>query len=77
MGCGHSPDGQPYLWHTLRLYKARLIKFVHDELVIICPKRFSGQVEALIKDAYKRAAAERMKDVIMESEAKSSTFWEK
>jgi DNA polymerase I-like protein with 3'-5' exonuclease and polymerase domains len=77
MGCGHSPDGQPYLWHTLRLFKARLIKFVHDELVIICPKRFSGQVEALIKDAYKRAAAERMKLVIMESEAKSSTFWEK
>jgi DNA polymerase I-like protein with 3'-5' exonuclease and polymerase domains len=77
MGCGHDPNGQPYLWHTLRQFKARLIKFVHDELVVICPKRFSGKVEALIKDAYKRAAAERMILVIMESDARSSTFWEK
>jgi hypothetical protein len=34
-------------------------------------------VAALIKDAYKRAAAERMKSVIMESEANISFYWEK
>jgi len=77
MGSGFDPDGKPYLWHTFGQFKARLIKFVHDELVVCCPKRFSGQVEALIKDAYKRAAAERMKLVIMESEANSSFYWEK
>lgn len=77
MGSGFDPDGKPYLWHLFGQYKARLIKFVHDELVVCCPKRYSEQVAALIKDAYKRAAAERMKLVVMESEANISFYWEK
>jgi DNA polymerase I-like protein with 3'-5' exonuclease and polymerase domains len=77
MGCGFSKDGTPYLWHTLRLYKAVLIKFVHDELVAQCPKRYATKVENLIKDAFKRAGAEVLKKVVMESEANSGPTWKK
>jgi DNA polymerase I-like protein with 3'-5' exonuclease and polymerase domains len=77
MGCGYSPDGQPYLWHTFPQYKARLIKFVHDELVVHSPKRFAKQVAALIGDAFKRAAAERMRNVIMEFDYNIATYWKK
>lgn len=77
MGCGFSPDGKPYLWHTLPQYKAKLIKFVHDELVIQCPKCFGKEVAALVGDAFKRAAAEKMKKVVMEFDYKVSDHWEK
>jgi DNA polymerase I-like protein with 3'-5' exonuclease and polymerase domains len=77
MGCGFDPNGQPYLWHTLGQYKAKLIKFIHDELVVQCPRRFGPQVAALIKDAYKRAAAERMSLVEMESDANIEVYWSK
>jgi DNA polymerase I-like protein with 3'-5' exonuclease and polymerase domains len=77
MGCGHSPDGKPYLWHTLPQYKAKLLKFVHDELVVQCPKRFGTIVADLIGDAFKRAAAERMKKVEMEFEYNIAGYWKK
>jgi DNA polymerase I-like protein with 3'-5' exonuclease and polymerase domains len=77
MGCGFCPAGKPYLWHTLPQYKAKLIKFIHDELVIQCPKRFGQQVAALIGDAFKRAAAEKMKKVAMEFEFKVAPYWKK
>ncbi len=77
MGCGYSPDGQPYLWHTFPQYKARLIKFVHDELVVHSPKRFAKQVAALIGDAFKRAAAEKMTNVIMEFDYNIAFCWQK
>lgn len=77
MGSGYSPDGKPYLWHTLPLYRAILIKFVHDELVVQCPKQYGTIVAELIGDAFKRAAAEKMKSVIMEFDFHINTFWEK
>jgi DNA polymerase I-like protein with 3'-5' exonuclease and polymerase domains len=77
MGCGYSPDGKPYLWHTFPQYKARLIKFVHDELVVHSPKRFAKQVAALIGDAFKRAAAEKMNKVIMEFDYNIAGCWQK
>jgi DNA polymerase I-like protein with 3'-5' exonuclease and polymerase domains len=77
MGAGFDSNGQPFLWHTLPLYKARLIKFVHDELVVQCPKRFGKIVAALIGDAFKRAAAERMKKVVMEFDFNIATYWKK
>lgn len=77
MGCGFSPDGKPYLWHTLPQYRAKLIKFVHDELVIQCPKQFGKEVAALVGDAFKRAAAEKMKKVVMEFDYNVATYWKK
>jgi len=65
------------LWHTLPLYKAKLIKFVHDELVVQCPKRYGQKVADLIGDAFKRAAALKMKRVIMEFDYAISTYWKK
>lgn len=77
MGCGYDKDGIPYLWHTLPLYKAKLIKFVHDELVVQCPKRYAKIVVELIGDAFKRAAAAEMKQVVMEFDANVATYWKK
>jgi DNA polymerase I-like protein with 3'-5' exonuclease and polymerase domains len=77
MGCGFCPAGKPYLWHTLPQYKAKLLKFVHDELVIQCPKRYGQTVAELIGDAFKRAAAEKMKRVVMEFEYNIATYWKK
>lgn len=75
MGAGFSPDGQPYLWHTLPLWKAKLVKFVHDELVVQAPKRFGHQVAALIGDAFKRAGAEVMSKVTMEFDYHVEAYW--
>jgi DNA polymerase I-like protein with 3'-5' exonuclease and polymerase domains len=77
MGSGYSPDGQPYLWHTLPLYRAKLLKFVHDELVVHCPKQHGERVGALIGNAFKRAAAEKMKKVVMEFEYNIASYWKK
>ena len=77
MGAGFCPDGKPFLWHTLPQYRAKLIKFVHDELVVQCPKRFGVQVAALIGDAFKRAAAIKMKKVVMEFDFSIDTYWRK
>lgn len=77
MGAGHSPDGQPYLWHTLGRYQAKLVKFVHDELVIQVPACHGQAAATLIGDAFKRAAAEVMSKVVMEFEYHINTYWEK
>lgn len=78
MGCGYdSKEGKPFLWHTLPLYKAILIKFVHDELVVQVPKRYGEKVAALIGDAFRRAAAEKMKKVVMEFDKNIASHWKK
>jgi DNA polymerase I-like protein with 3'-5' exonuclease and polymerase domains len=76
-GCGYDANGKPYLWHILPQYRARFIKFVHDELVISCPKRFAAIVAEEIQDAFRRAAATRMKRVIMKSEFNIAKYWSK
>ncbi len=75
MGDGFDADGKPFLWHTLPKYKAKLIKFVHDELVVQCPKRFANDVAQLIGDAFKRAAAIRMKKVVMTFDYNINKYW--
>ena len=78
MGCGFDKDGKPYLWHTLLQFKARIQAMIHDELLIHCPLRFAEKVAALAGDAFKRAAAEVMKDiVIMENDYHINKHWEK
>ena len=77
MGCGRDALGKPYLWHTLPKYKAKLLNNVYDELVIQCPKRFGEDVVQLVGDAFKRAAAEVMKQVEMTFEFNIADRWMK
>jgi DNA polymerase I-like protein with 3'-5' exonuclease and polymerase domains len=77
MGCGFDVKGQPYLWHTLPQFKAKLLSMVHDELIIQCPKRFGQKVGELVSDAFRRAAAEVMSKVIMEAEFHVANRWQK
>ena len=77
MGSGHAPDGTPFLFHTLPLYKARLIKMVHDELVIGCPKRYATKVSELVGEAFAKAAAIKMKRVKMKFSYHVEKFWSK
>jgi DNA polymerase I-like protein with 3'-5' exonuclease and polymerase domains len=77
MSCLKDKNGIPYLWHTLPQYKARLVKFVHDELVVHAPKRYGKKVAELIGDAFKRAAATKMSKVIMEFDYAIASHWKK
>ena len=78
MGWGRDEkQNKPYLWHTLPLYKAKLLKFVHDELVVQCPKRYGKIVAELIGDAFLRAGAERMTKVQMLFDYKIGPHWMK
>jgi DNA polymerase I-like protein with 3'-5' exonuclease and polymerase domains len=77
MGWGHDKDGIPFLWHTLPNLRARLVKFVHDELVIQAPKQLAQKVADEIQSAFRRAAALKMKSVVMESEFHIEKFWSK
>lgn len=76
MGCGFN-NGRPYLWHTLPKYKALLLNMVHDELVIQCPKRYGKQVMALVGEAFRMAASEVMKKVVMNHEGHIAERWMK
>lgn len=77
MGSGFDKNGKPYLWHILPTFRAILIKFVHDELVIQSPKQHAEKVAEATQDAFRRAAAEKMTKVIMESDYGIATFWKK
>ena len=77
MGSGFDPSGQPYLWHILPKYYARLQKFVHDEFVVSVPKVFADELAKIIQDAIRRAALERMILVEMKSEYHIGGVWQK
>jgi DNA polymerase I-like protein with 3'-5' exonuclease and polymerase domains len=77
MGCGFDRDAKPYLWHILPQYFAKLLSMVHDELIVGCPKRHAETVARAIADAFKRAAAEVMKKVVMEADWNIADRWMK
>ena len=77
LGAGFDKDGVPFLWHTLPKYNAKLLSMVHDELVVQCPRRFGKAVASLVANAFKRAAAEVMSQVVMEAEWHISNHWQK
>jgi hypothetical protein len=52
------------LWKILPKYKAKLVKFVHDELVVSCPKQHAEQVAKEIGEAFKKAATIIRKEVL-------------
>jgi DNA polymerase I-like protein with 3'-5' exonuclease and polymerase domains len=70
-------DGKPYLWHIFPKYRAKLVKFVHDELVVQAPKQHGQTVANSIGDAFKRAAATKMKKVVMEFDYNIAVYWKK
>lgn len=77
LGCGFDALGNPYLWHTLPLYKAKLLSMIHDELVIQCPRRNGEKVAQLVGNAFLRAAGEVMTKVKMLSDYHISDRWMK
>lgn len=77
MGAGFDKNGKPYLFHILPTLNAKLVKFVHDELVVTSPPETAEQVAFEIGDAFKRAAAEVMHKVVMEFEYVIADFWSK
>ena len=77
MSCGFDSEGKPYLWHLLPQYKSKLLSMVHDELLLQAPKRHAKAVAECVADCFRRAAAEVMKSVIMESEYRISDRWQK
>ena len=77
MGSGYDPDGKPFLWHILPKYKARLIKMVHDEIVVSVPQVYAEKVAEEIQDSFRRAAKTRMSSVTMESEFNIGATWSK
>lgn len=77
MGSGYAPDGTPFLWHTLPPLRAKLIKMVHDELIIHCPKRNAQKVADTIGEAFKKAAAVKMKKVEMLFDYNIGPCWSK
>jgi DNA polymerase I-like protein with 3'-5' exonuclease and polymerase domains len=76
-GCGFDAEGKPYLWHVFPLFRALVLKMVHDELVVQSPKHKAKAVAALIGDAFARAAATKMKLVRMEFDYNIETYWSK
>lgn len=76
-GCGFDKNGIPYLWHIFPLFRALLLKMVHDELVVQAPKHKAVKVAEAIGDAFKRAAAVKMVSVVMEFDYHINIFWEK
>jgi DNA polymerase I len=77
MGCGRDKDGKGYLWHLLPTLGAKLLCMVHDELIIHCSKKNAQQVAEMVADAFRRAAAEVMKHVVMEAEFHIAGCWQK
>ena len=77
MGSGVAPDGTPYLFHTLPTVGARLIKMIHDEVVIRCKPEVAEEVAKMVGTAFKNAAAEVMKKVVMDFEYAISPHWSK
>jgi DNA polymerase I-like protein with 3'-5' exonuclease and polymerase domains len=77
MGAGFDAQGKPYLWHLLPQYKGKLLSMVHDELVLQAPKRHAKEVAKCVADCFRRAAAETMKSVVMESDYHIADRWQK
>lgn len=76
-GAGFDPEGTPYLWHYLPEIQGKIKNFVHDENVMQTPKRFAKRGLEIVQDCIKRAGAEFLTQVEMESEGRIEPFWKK
>ena len=65
------------LFHILPKYRAKLVKMVHDELVIQSPKQYSKKVAEIVGEEFAKAAAIKMHRVKMEFDFHIGPCWEK
>jgi len=77
LGAGFDKNGKPFLWHIVAKYKARILGLIHDEFKFSCLKSNAAEFALVVKDAIKRAAAERMHLVEMESAYVIAPHWAK
>lgn len=77
MGAGHDSNGQPFMWHLLRKYDAKLVMFVHDEFDLEVREDQVTEVVEMVGDCIVRAGRELMKKVTMEYEAMIGDRWQK
>ncbi len=77
MGCGFSEDGQPYMWHKVRAYKAKLVNCVHDEVVLEAREEIASELEKVIVECMVRAGASLIHKVVMEVESCIDKKWSK
>ncbi len=78
MGSGYDPiENKPFHFHILPRYRAQFKSMIHDELVIQSPTQYAEEVAAHVQDCFKRAAAVKMKRVVMKSEYNIAKFWSK
>jgi DNA polymerase I-like protein with 3'-5' exonuclease and polymerase domains len=77
MGSGFDKQGKPFLFHILPKYDGKLLKMVHDELLIQVPAIYADELALIVQDCIRRAAAMRMTKIVMESEYHISDYWEK
>ena len=66
-----------YLYHALQPYEARIVNFVHDEVIVECLEDRSKEVEAVVKVQMIRAGEEILKSVPIEVETNISQVWRK
>lgn len=78
MGCGFSPDGQPYLWHRVEPeFGAKMVNMVHDELLIEAPEATTQKCFEATQEAMTGAGGEFVKKVKMETEGHIAACWTK
>jgi len=65
------------LWRDLPKYGGKLIKFIHDEIVVSCPKEHGQAVADLIGEAFLLAGREVLKSVDMLFEFNIGDCWAK
>ena len=70
-------NGEPFLFHILPKYDARLLKMVHDELLVQTPAIYASQVAKELESAIYRAGAEKVSHLKMLSEYHIADYWEK
>jgi DNA polymerase I-like protein with 3'-5' exonuclease and polymerase domains len=70
-------EGKGFLFHILPKYHARLLKMVHDELVVSVPSELAQDVAKELEDAIYRAGAVKVKKLKMLSEYHIEDYWSK
>jgi len=77
MGCGFDKNGNPFMWHLLPKYDALLQNFIHDEDVVEAPEEQAEPCAAMVRDCFRRAGAEVLHQVVMQSESHIADCWTK
>jgi DNA polymerase-1 len=78
MGCAIDGNGTGFMWHELETkYQAKLVNFVHDELVVEVKPEFADECYKYVGDCMTRSGKELVKLIPMTSEGAISDRWKK